>query len=132
MIRSEVVNLGFEISSDTADGAFLVPGGHARKVEQYLDVQLLIEYLGSHYTTILRMFPHRPWDQCSLIILRETTHAAGWCRGIARQTARGVSGTISINIPTLGIPVLGLDVATQRAKLNHVGFPISCGLMASY
>ena len=131
MIRSEVVNLGFEISSQTADGAFLVPGGQTRKVERYLEFQRLIEYLGDHYTTILRMFPHHPWDQCSLMILRGTTHAVGWCRGIARQTARGVSGTISINIPTLGIPILGLDVATQRARMNHVCLATSCGLVMS-
>jgi len=120
MSRSDVVTLGFEFSSARSDGAFLIPGGRARRVSRYLKENTFVDYLLEHCDLILSMYSEYPWDECSLMILKGTTRSIAWGRGLTTQTARGVAGHISISVPAIGIPMLSLDVSHHRAALQHV------------
>jgi len=114
------VSLGFEFSSARASGAFLVPGGRTRRVARYLKETILANYLLEHYSLILNTYSHRPLEECPLMILKGTTRVSAWCRGLTTQTARGIAGHISINVPDIGIPVLSLDINHHRTALQHV------------
>jgi len=114
------MTLGFEFSSTSAGGAFLIPGGQTRRVARYLMENKLIEYLLENYSLILDKYSDYPLEECSLVILKETTRVSGWCRGLATRTARGIAGYISVNIPAIGVPILSLDVEYQYAALQHV------------
>lgn len=118
--RSEVVTLGFEFSSARAGGAFLVPGGSTRRVARCLNENALFNYLLEHYSLILSTYSDHSLEQCSLMILKGTTRVSAWCRGLTTQTARGVAGHISVNVPAIGVPMLNLGISIQRAALQHV------------
>ena len=114
------MTLGFEFSSTSAGGAFLIPGGPTRRVARYLKENKLIDYLLENYSLILDEYSDYRLEDCSLVILKETTRASGWCRGLASRTARGIAGHISVNVPAIGVPMLNLDVEYQYATLQHV------------
>jgi len=118
IFRSDIVTLGFQLSAQHTDAAFLVPGGNSRTVDKYFEVDRLSNYLADNYMAIMAMFPHHPWKDCSLMILRGTTRVSGWCRGLARQAAHAVSGTVSINL--VGVPVFAVGLGHQHGVVNPV------------
>ena len=115
-IRS-LLTIGFTAETQTAQGAFLVPGGHSRRVETFFSIRQLSRYLAENYGAVVQRFSDHP-NLDTLMILRGTTHSLGYCRGLMRQSFRAMSGAITLQ--PFAVPLFDVGAAVNRSAAGGV------------